>query len=102
LNPQEGFPSPDFLTTTAFAAIAVCGLDFPFTVGFPLGAACQISTPSDFSAWLGIAILQVSPNLSGSTPRVSPRALKLESKSDTFAYFVTRPLFLPLYVGVKA
>jgi len=30
-------------------------VDFTFTIAFALGAARQVSTPSDFSAWLGIA-----------------------------------------------
>jgi hypothetical protein len=51
-------PSTDFLTTTAFAAtmIGVCGLDYPFTIAFALGAARLVSTPSHCRAWLGIAI----------------------------------------------
>ena len=36
-----------------------------------LDATRQVSTPSPFGAWLGIAILQVSPNLSGSTRDIS-------------------------------
>ncbi len=61
----------------------VWGLDYPFTVPRKrgVGAARLVSTPSRRRAWLGIAILQGSPNLSSSTARVSPRALKLSSKS---------------------
>jgi len=43
-----------------------------------LGAARLVSTPSPQGAWLGIAVGRtgtVSPNLSGSTPSVSRRAL---------------------------
>jgi hypothetical protein len=43
-----------------------------------LGAARLVSTPSPRGAWLGIAVGRtgtVSPNLSGSTPPVSRRAL---------------------------
>jgi len=56
-----------------FATLSVCSLDFTFTFAFALalGAARQVSTPSDYSAWLGIAILQVPPNLSSSTLKVS-------------------------------
>jgi hypothetical protein len=45
----------------------VCGLDYPFTISFDLGAARLVSTPSQKLnwAWLGIGILQRSPNLSG-------------------------------------
>jgi hypothetical protein len=42
-------------TTSVFTAFSVRGLDFAFTVSFDLGAARQVSTPSDFSAWLGVA-----------------------------------------------
>lgn len=41
-----------------------------------LGVLRQVSTPSDFSAWLGIPISQGSPTLKDSTPTVSSRALK--------------------------
>jgi len=52
-------------------------LEYTFTISFDLGACRLLSTPSFFKAWFGIAILQVSPNLTGSTLRVSPKALKL-------------------------
>jgi len=45
-------------------------------MAFALGAARQVSTPSDYSAWLGVAILQGSPNLSISTLKVSLQALQ--------------------------
>jgi len=49
--PRAGFEparpkARDFLTTTAFAAFAVCGLDYTFTVAFALGARRLVSTPS--------------------------------------------------------
>ena len=68
----------------------VCGLDYPFTVAFALGAARLVSTPSrpDWGrAWLGIAMLQGSPNLSSSAPPVSRRALK---------FFRLSPMRLPI------
>ena len=56
------------------------GLDFAFTICFwHLGAARQVSTPSRFRAWLGVGILQRSPNLGGSAPEVSLWALLLKS-----------------------
>lgn len=53
----------DFLTTTTFVAISVCSLDFIFTMSFDLGGTRQVSTPLPKRVRLGIAILQVSPNL---------------------------------------
>ena len=53
----------------------VCGLDYTFTVASAVGAARLVSTPSPIGAWLGIAMQKVSPNLSSSASRVSPRAL---------------------------
>lgn len=50
-------------TTTAFAALAVCGLDYTFTLADAVGVLRLVSTPSHFWAWLGIGILQRSPNL---------------------------------------
>jgi hypothetical protein len=60
----------------------VCGLDYTFAMAVrPAGAARLVSTPSppesSVGAWLGIAILQGSPNLSSSASPVSRRALKL-------------------------
>jgi len=43
---------------------------------FHLGTSRQVSTPYFFKSWLGIAILQVSPNLRGSTFKISLKALK--------------------------
>ena len=66
--------------STAFAALVsdeICGLDHTFTFPrFPLvSGACQlVSTPSqDCSwAWLGIAFIQVPPNLTGYLPAGFP------------------------------
>lgn len=76
-----------FLPATAFAAarMGVCGLDYPFTMPRDrgVGAARLVSTPSRqpvaWSAWLGIATLEVSPNLSSSASSVSGGALKFLS-----------------------
>lgn len=65
----------DFLTTTSFLALSVCGLDYTFTIPFGLGAPHLVSTPSSCDAWLGIAILQVSPNLRSYTHKVSQMRL---------------------------
>ncbi len=70
----------------AFATcVAVCSLDFTFTLAVALGAARQVSTPS-LRAWLGIAI-QVPPTLSSSTSEVSLGALN----------FSLSPLCLPFH-----
>src|SRR5581483_2193288 len=77
----NGFSYP----ATAFAAPAlggrVWGLDYPFTVPVFPGVRCCPSSLYTFPslsgrAWLGIAILQGSPNLSSSASPVSRRALK--------------------------
>jgi len=60
------------------------------------GAARLVSTPSrPFSgrAWLGIAMLQGSPNLSSSASPVSRRALKFALKSDASADSATPARF---------
>ena len=86
LEPTRACAPRIFLPATAFAAApdrSVWGLDYPFTItgnAVP-GAARLVSTPSPCGAWLGIAILQVSPNLSSSASGVSPGALKT-FKSD--------------------
>ena len=68
-------PDPRIHHTTTFVAthLGVCALDFLFVIPTEVGldATRQVSTPSPFGAWLGIAILQVSPNLSGSTRDIS-------------------------------
>lgn len=46
-----------------------------------LGAARLVSTPSRFRAWLGIAISQASPNLSGSASAVSRQSTQSSLKS---------------------
>ena len=53
--------------------LSVRGLDYPFAIS---GAARLVSTPSPCGAWLGIAMLKGSPNLSSSASPVSRRALK--------------------------
>ena len=57
-NPHEVYTSRDFLTTTAFAAaeaFVVWTFPSPWRQA-ALGASRQVSTPSCFQAWLGIAI----------------------------------------------
>ena len=49
------------LTTTTFAALMVCGLDFILTISYDLGSSCKVSTHGRNSSLLGITILQVSP-----------------------------------------
>ena len=61
----------DFRTTIVFTTLSVCGLDYTFTIPFGLGVPRLVSTPSSCDAWLGIAILQVSPNLRNYTHKVS-------------------------------
>ena len=89
---SNGFSYP----ATAFAAAhsfrnGVWGLDYPFTLpGFAPGVRCCPSSlytfPARFGrAWLGIAILQGSPNLSSSASPVSRRALKFALKSGAYA-----------------
>src|SRR5260370_29316595 len=74
----NGFSYP----STTFAAPAVQGLGSGLSlhrarIRFRFsGAARLVSTPSPFGAWLGIAMLQGSPNLSSSASPVSRRALK--------------------------
>ena len=53
----------------------VCGLDYTFTIPLGLGVPRLVSTPSSYDAWLGIAILQVSPNLRNYTHKVSQMRL---------------------------
>ena len=67
--------STDFHTTIVFTTLSVCGLDYTFTVPFGLGVPRLVSTPSSCDAWLGIAILQVSPNLRNYTHKVSQMRL---------------------------
>ena len=72
----------------AMRAFVVWTIPSPCPAWRGVGAARLVSTPSRRRAWLGIAILQGSPNLSSSTARVSPRALKL-SKSGASTNFAT-------------
>ncbi|MBA85713.1 MAG: hypothetical protein CML60_07905 [Rhodobacteraceae bacterium] len=79
LEPPRAYAPRIFIPSTVFTAarMGVCGLDYPFTLAEALGAARLVSTPSPFGAWLGIAISQVSPNLSSSTPEFPTGALNL-------------------------
>ena len=85
LEPPQAKAQRIFLPTTTFVAarwaFVVWTIPSPFPAKRSLGAARLVSTPSRHRAWLGIAILQGSPNLSSSTSPVSPRALKSSSKS---------------------
>ena len=73
--------SRDFLTTIVFTT-GICrlwsGLYLHHSIS-ALGACRLVSTPSwyFYQAWLGISMLKPSPNLTGSAPTVSSRALKL-------------------------
>ena len=60
LEPPRAYAQRIFVPATTFAAVAgwsaildVCGLDYPFTVAFALGAARLVSTPSPVAsaAW---------------------------------------------------
>src|SRR6266404_2522106 len=97
---SNGFSYP----ATAFAAAhrfrnGVWGLDYPFTVpGLAPGVRCCPSSLYTFPAvsgraWLGIAMLQGSPNLSSSASPVSRRALKFALKSDASADSATPARF---------
>ena len=55
------------VTTMAFATLTVCGPEYAFTISFDLGGGRLLSTPFPFGTWLGVAILQVSPNLTAFT-----------------------------------
>ena len=81
-NPYGLFGPRDFLTTMAYATIAVCGLDYSFTMGRgSLGVPCLVSAPSSFQR-LGSRLpsalpVKVSLNLRHSTSLFSESALKL-------------------------
>lgn len=79
LEPPQANAPRIFIPATAFAAARKrleSGLSLRHaSLLRGLGAARLVSTPSRKRAWLGIAILQGSPNLSSSTSRISPRAL---------------------------
>lgn len=64
--PGGGFepPIPEgqqiFFTTTVFTALAVCGLDYAFTIAInnAVGGSRLVSTPSKkILAWLGVVSL---------------------------------------------
>ncbi len=69
-------------TTIAFATLTVCGLDYTFIIAFALDASRLVSTPSHLRAWLGISILQPSPNLRSYILQISSQET-LFSKSST-------------------
>lgn len=88
-----GFRPTDFLTSYGFRRSrrgrGICGLDYPFTLAPATRGRrfrCRPSSLYTFPgrpasrAWLGIARSEVSPNLSGSTSRVSPGALKASAQ----------------------
>ena len=83
--PQDRTADLWFHHTTTFVAthLGVCALDFLFIIPTKVGldAARKVSTPSPYGAWLGIAILQVSPNLSGFHPAVSGRRCNYPHKT---------------------
>ena len=71
--------------TMAFATISVCGLDYSFTMGFPLGVPCLVSAPSSIQR-LGSRLpsalsVKVSLNLRHSTSLFSESALNCLSPS---------------------
>ena len=96
-NPHGPCGPTDFLTSYGFRRrpTGVRGLDYPFTMPRQARSRCRPSSLYTFPvatgrrAWLGIAILQGSPNLSGSTSRISPRALRSSSKSGASTNFAT-------------
>ena len=61
IEPSRGYPQRIFVPLRlspphqARSRWHVCGLDYPFTLAFALGAARLVSTPSRRRAWLGIA-----------------------------------------------
>ena len=88
IEPARLFTARDFLTTIVFTTRLLClwsGLYLNHSIS-TLGFCRLVSTPSHYWAWLGISILQPSPNLTDSTSIVSNRALK----------FSISPLCLPI------
>jgi hypothetical protein len=59
VEPSRGIPQRIFLplrlSPPRQRLRRVCGLDYPFTLAFALGAARLVSTPSRRRAWFGIA-----------------------------------------------
>ena len=55
-NRHRPFGPTDFHTTSAFTAAisGVCGLDYPFTIAFAVGAARLVSTPSPLGLGSGL------------------------------------------------
>ena len=91
----------DFLTTIAFATFTVwwSGLYLHHSIT-ALDARRLVSTPSTvFLLKLGpvLAFLQPSPNLTSSTPGISPKALKFYSQVSCVYLFHHRSMFL-LYI----
>ena len=101
LNPHGPCGPTDFrtrlrLSPPLLSCRRVWGLDYPFTMSricFPVVRCCPSSLytfptgklMASGRAWLGIAMLQGSPNLSSSASPVSRRALKFALKSDASA-----------------
>ncbi len=89
VEPSRALRSTDFLTDYGFRRPIIAlssarsglrsGLSLHRALEEGLGAARLVSTPSRrfLRAWLGIAILQGSPNLGSSASPVSRRALKM-------------------------
>ena len=100
----------DFLTTIVFTTLSVCGLDYTFIIPFSLGVPRLVSTPSSCDAWLGIAILQVSPNLRNYTHKVSQMRLNFHKslassaglhgryKVDFSTKYIRRDCYRPKYL----
>ena len=96
LNPHGPCGPTDFLALYGFrrpcCLARVWGLDYPFTnarISLRDVRCCPSSLYTfpavSGRAWLGIAMLQGSPNLSSSASPVSRRALKFSLKSDASA-----------------
>ena len=76
----------------------VCGLDYPFTVAFAVGAARLVSTPSRFRAWLGIAIAGfpefeqfcTSSFQEGTQVSLSPLRLPISPRPHTFYRYINQ------------
>ena len=97
IEPARVISPTDFRTTSAFAAVPrdVCGLDYPFTVAFAVGAARLVSTPSRFRAWLGIAISGFPEFEQFCTPSFQEGTQLFKSVAST--NFATPAHFIKLY-----
>ena len=97
IEPALSYGEADFRTTSAFAAAApdragVRGLDYPFAIAAAVAAGLR-RRPSSLYTFPGAPGLgsgsaraigpELSPNLSGSAPRVSLRALQVKSAAST-------------------